>query len=237
MFTGLTLPLPNHLIFLVQVLLTGAIPTYAIRFGTFDLLKAQVTDSRGVLSPGQRMICGLGAGVAEAVLVVTTIETLKVRLIADQKKKTPRFRGLQHAAVTIVREEGVAGVYKGLGPTVCKQGSNQAIRFFVMESLRGVYSGGDNSVQIPYYMVAMFGAMAGGASVLGNTPIDVVKTRMQSGGHQSSLECVRQLAGSEGLRGFYKGCLPRLNRVCLEVALAFTIFDTVQNCFRKIWPS
>ena len=77
----------------------------------------------------------------------------------------------------------------------------------------------------------------GGASVLGNTPIDVIKTRMQSGGHQSSLECVRQLAGSEGLRGFYKGCLPRLNRVCLEVALAFTIFDTVQNCFRKIWPS
>ena len=73
--------------------------------------------------------------------------------------------------------------------------------------------------------------------MLGNTPIDVIKTRMQSGGHTSSLECVRQLAGSEGLRGFYKGCLPRLNRVCLEVALAFTIFDTVQNCFRKIWPS
>ena len=76
----------------------------------------------------------------------------------------------------------------------------------------------------------------GGASVLGNTPIDVVKTRMQSGRYRSSLECVQHLARSEGVRGFYKGCLPRLNRVCLEVALAFTIFDTVQDLFKKVWP-
>ena len=54
-----------------------------------------------MLSPGQRMVCGLGAGMTEAVLVVTWIETL----IADQKKPKPRFRGLFHAAATIVREE------------------------------------------------------------------------------------------------------------------------------------
>ena len=51
------------------------------------------------------MLCGLGAGVAEATLVVTWIETLKVRLIADQRRKEPRFRGLFHAASTIVKEE------------------------------------------------------------------------------------------------------------------------------------
>ena len=51
------------------------------RFGTFDHLKGLVSGGRGVLSPGQRMLCGLGAGVTEAVLVVTWIETLKVRII------------------------------------------------------------------------------------------------------------------------------------------------------------
>ena len=81
---------------------------------------------------------------------------------------------------------------------------------------------------------ANFDLFSGGASVLGNTPIDVVKTRMQSGKYTSSLECVKQLAKKEGVRGFYKGCLPRLNRVCLEVALAFTIFDQVQSLFRKV---
>lgn len=98
-------------------------------------------------------------------------------MIADQRKKTPRFKGLFHAASTIVREEvrvishhyliylpclkGVGGLYKGLGPTVTKQGSNQAIRFFVMESLRNIYTGGDLGKQVPYYVVAMFGAFAG----------------------------------------------------------------------------
>ena len=55
----------------------------------------------------------------------------------------------------------MTGIYKGVGPTVCKQGSNQAIRFFMMESLRGLYTGGDLSIQVPYYMVALFGAVAG----------------------------------------------------------------------------
>ena len=75
---------------------------------------------------------------------------------------------------------------------------------------------------------------SGGCSVLGNTPIDVVKTRMQSGKYNSSIECIKQTFMKEGPRGFYKGCLPRLNRVCLEVGLAFTIFDTVQSVFKKI---
>ena len=71
------------------------------RFGTFDYLKQVVTGGEGVLSPVQRMMCGLGAGMTEAALVVTWIETLKVRLIVDQKK-TKRFRGLYHAAASML---------------------------------------------------------------------------------------------------------------------------------------
>ena len=79
----------------------------------------------------------------------------------------------------------MSGLYKGLGPTVVKQGSNQAIRFFVMESLRTWYTEGRADQSVPYYLVALFGAMAGGASVLGNTPVDVLKTRMQSGKYRN----------------------------------------------------
>ena len=71
----------------------------------FDNLKSQLTGPEGQLSPVSRMLCGLCAGIAEATLVVTWIETLKVRLISDQKRRKPRFRGLMHAATTIVREE------------------------------------------------------------------------------------------------------------------------------------
>lgn len=60
-----------------------------------------------------------------------------------------------------------------------KQGSNQAIRFCVMETLKDWYRGGDKNVPIPKLVVGAFGACAGALSVFGNTPIDVVKTRMQ----------------------------------------------------------
>ena len=89
----------------VQVLLTGTVPTYSVRFGVFDSLKATQVGADGQLSPVRRMLCGLCAGVAEAALVVTWIETLKVRLISDQRRRVPRYRGLAHAATSIARTE------------------------------------------------------------------------------------------------------------------------------------
>ena len=68
---------------------------------------------------------------------------------------------------------------EGVTATIMKQGSNQAIRFFVMESLKDWYRGGDNTKPVNKLLVGSFGAIAGAASVFGNTPIDVVKTRMQ----------------------------------------------------------
>lgn len=48
-----------------------------------------------------------------------------------------------------------------------------------MGTLKDLYSGGDSSVPVPKLITGVFGGIAGAASVFGNTPIDVVKTRMQ----------------------------------------------------------
>lgn len=74
---------------------------------------------------------------------------------------------------------GLRGCYQGLTATVIKQGSNQAIRFFVMETLKDWYRGDDKQKKVPTLVTGLFGAIAGTASVYGNTPVDVVKTRMQ----------------------------------------------------------
>jgi solute carrier family 25 citrate transporter 1 len=66
---------------------------------------------------------------------------------------------------------------------MAKQGSNQAIRFYVMETLKDWYRDGDPNVKVSKPIVGIFGAVAGAASVYGNTPIDVVKTRMQVSNH------------------------------------------------------
>lgn len=53
------------------------------------------------------------------------------------------------------------------------------IRFFVYENLKHWIQGDDYGKDIGTIKTALCGATAGAASVFGNTPIDVIKTRLQ----------------------------------------------------------
>ena len=57
-----------------------------MRFGSFEYFKKSAVDEAGNLSPGARLLCGLGAGISEAILAVTPMETVKVRIIPDEVK-------------------------------------------------------------------------------------------------------------------------------------------------------
>ena len=123
-----------------------------------------------------------------------------------------------------------------------KQSTNQAIRFGVMISLKNWYRGDDPNREIPLYLSGIFGGIAGAASVFGNTPIDVIKTRMQGLDahlYKNSWDCTVKLYQSDGLKGFYKGTIPRMGRVVLDVAIVFTLFDYLKPKMTvmtdKIW--
>ncbi|KAK9880674.1 hypothetical protein WA026_011910 [Henosepilachna vigintioctopunctata] len=222
----------------LSVLIYGSIPKSAVRFGSFEFFKNHLADEHYELGPINRLLCGLGAGVAEAIFAVTPMETVKVKFINDQRSPNPRFKGFFHGVGIIVREQGIGGVYKGLTATIMKQGSNQAIRFYVMESLKQWYKGDDKNKKVPKYIVGAFGAVAGAASVFGNTPLDVVKTRMQgleASKYKNTLDCALKIWSQEGPFAFYKGTVPRLGRVCLDVAITFMIYDSFMELFNKVW--
>lgn len=221
------------------MLLYGSIPKSGVRFGSFETMKGLLVDANGKLSSQASFIAGLCAGVSEAVFVVTPMETIKVKFINDQRSANPKYKGFLHGVGMIIKEHGFKGVYQGLTPTILKQGSNQAIRFCTMDTLKDWYRGGDKDVHIPKLMVGVFGVCAGAASVFGNTPIDVVKTRMQgleASKYKNSLDCLRQIWKNEGPTAFYKGTVPRLSRVCLDVGITFMIYDSLSELFNRVWP-
>lgn len=49
------------------------------RFGVFEFLSNKMRDESGKLDSKRGFLCGLGAGVAEAILVVCPMETVKVK--------------------------------------------------------------------------------------------------------------------------------------------------------------
>lgn len=77
------------------------------RFGSFEALKKQAVDERGNLSPQMRVLCGLGAGVCEAIFAVTPMETVKVKFINDQRSANPKFKGFFHGVRHIIKEQGL----------------------------------------------------------------------------------------------------------------------------------
>jgi solute carrier family 25 citrate transporter 1 len=222
----------------LSVLVYGSIPKSAVRFGAFEQFKQQLVDEKGNLAPSSRLLCGLGAGVSEAILAVTPMETVKVKFINDQRSANPKFKGFYHGVRCIIAEQGIRGCYQGVTATIMKQGSNQAIRFYVMESMKDWYREGDPKKPVPKLLVGAFGALAGATSVVGNTPLDVVKTRMQgleASRYKNTLDCAKQIWTKEGPRAFYKGTIPRMSRVCLDVAITFMIYDSFMEYFNQVW--
>lgn len=69
--------------------------------------------------------------------------------------------------------------------------------------------------------------------------MDVIKTNMQglkSSQYKSTWDCAVQIAKTEGIKGFYKGTVPRLGRVVLDVAITFTLYDYITRAILSVWP-
>jgi solute carrier family 25 citrate transporter 1 len=111
--------------------LSGIVPKMAIRFASFEAYKGWLADaSTGKTSTGGIFLAGLGAGTTEAIAVVTPMEVVKIRLQAQMHSladplETPRYRNAGHAVYTIVREEGVGTLYRGVSLTALRQATNQ----------------------------------------------------------------------------------------------------------------
>lgn len=96
---------------------------------------------------GSVFLAGLGSGVTEAVLVVTPTEMCKVRMQAEiapaatvftatlsgrgapatTAAAVSKYENVLQTAALVAREEGLGALYKGLVPTVLRQGCNQVI--------------------------------------------------------------------------------------------------------------
>ena len=154
-------------------LLMFAPPKNYVRFGTYEYVAANILTEK---TRKNNFLCGICAGAAEAVMVVTPQETLKTKLIHDKLSAEPKYRNLFHGIYSIVQAQGLGGIYKGVVPTLMKQSSNQGVRFVVFEDTKKALTN-----VIPYKVAVdlLSGAFAGFCSTMANNPVDVVKTKLQ----------------------------------------------------------
>lgn len=157
----------------------------------------------------ESIVIGFVAG-GTAQLVASPFDLVKVRLVGDAglPKQQRRYKGLVNGFMTIYREQGIKGMWKGSGPAIQRGalvnlGELSTYDVAKQNIVQRSIAGGDT-----VYGHVLSSLCSGFVSSLISTPADVVKSRMMNQSTQvyaSSFDCLRQCWKLEGMRGLYRG--------------------------------
>lgn len=187
---------------------------------------------------GVRLIGGGLSGITAASMTYP-LDLVRTRLAAQTN--TAYYRGISHALYAICRDEGVKGLYKGLGATLLGVGPSIAISFCVYETLRSHWQ-----IERPYDSPVLIslacGSLSGIASSTITFPLDLVRRRMQLEGaagrarvYQTGLfGTFGHIVRTESLRGLYRGILPEYCKVVPSVGIVFMTYETLKSILTEL---
>ena len=151
---------------------------------------------------------------------------VKIRL-QQQRGLAPellKYKGPIHCATSIVREEGLLGLWASAALTIMRNGINQSVMFTAKNSFDGLLwkkHDGDGRVLLPWQSM-ISGFLAGTAGPICTGPFDVVKTRLMAQSrsvetgevkYKGMFHALRTIFVEEGLLALWKGLIPRLMRI------------------------
>lgn len=208
-----------------STLILGTACKAGVRFLSFDAIRSRLVDERGILSPGRGILAGMLAGAVESIVAVTPTERIKTALIDDAKSGHGQFRGGFDATRSIITNQGLSGLYRGLVSTTMKQAATSAVRMGSYNVLKEAA----RKNQLPQNSTTTFalGAFAGTITVYATQPFDTIKTRAQSARGATTTEAFRSVLLHSGIRGFWSGSSMRLGRLVFSGGIVFTVYEKV----------
>ncbi|KAJ7529290.1 hypothetical protein O6H91_15G042600 [Diphasiastrum complanatum] len=185
------------------------------------LLKGEEVQS---LSVAKTALIGGTAGIIGQA-VASPADLVKVRMQSDGRLvklgHSPRYTGISDAFSKIIKNEGLFGLWRGVGPNVQRaclvnMGElacyDQAKQFVVSHGVLG-----DN-----IYAHTVAAMLSGLSATILSCPADVVKTRMMNqaidgkdgvAAYKHSLDCLTKTVKAEGVMALWKGFFPTWTRL------------------------
>ncbi|XP_017340457.1 mitochondrial glutamate carrier 1 [Ictalurus punctatus] len=224
--------------------LTLVTPEKAIKLAANDFFRQHLSKDGQKLTLIREMLAGCGAGTCQ-VIVTTPMEMLKIQLqdagrIAAQRKLMPqavspggsvevKSQTAMQLTRQLLREKGIAGLYKGLGATLLRDVPFSIIYFPLFANLNNLGKRGKDG-PAPFYVSFVSGCIAGSTAAVAVNPVDVIKTRLQSltrGSQEDTYsgvtDCISKILRKEGPSAFLKGAYCR----ALVIAPLFGIAQVV----------
>ncbi|KAJ7329189.1 hypothetical protein JRQ81_015363, partial [Phrynocephalus forsythii] len=217
--------------------LTLVTPEKAIKLAANDFFRHLLSQDGKELSLAKEMLAGCGAGTCQ-VVVTSPMEMLKIQLqdagrlgekgLAAASSHPPPGQpypsvstapSQRPSATVIARDllhsQGLAGLYKGLGATLLRDVPFSIIYFPLFANINKL---GQKSPEEKASFLHSFlsGCVAGSVAAVAVTPLDVLKTRIQTlkkglgeGTYSGITDCARKVWTHEGPAAFMKGAACR----------------------------
>jgi hypothetical protein len=177
------------------------------------------------------------AGATAAIVVDIFTYPLTVcftRLTADmaQEGQAREFNNLWDCMKKTGRAEGLLGLYRGMGISLCGIIPFYAISFPLNDVLKKKLPMDENA--IPTKLLA--GGLAAIMTMFLVYPTDTIRRRLAIAGtkgfakSQGTIHCIKHMYNENGAKGFYKGMSLNALKVAPQMAIQFLVYDKL-----KVW--
>ncbi|XP_019869473.1 mitochondrial folate transporter/carrier isoform X1 [Aethina tumida] len=194
----------------------------------------------------EHLIAGISGG-AISTLILHPLDLMKIRFaVNDGRTALPQYSSLTSAFYTIVKQEGVKGLYRGVTPNVWGSGSSWGFYFLFYNSIKNWIQAGDSQYPLGPSLHMLAASEAGVLTLLVTNPIWVVKTRLclqygtntvpSSQWYNGVGDALVKIYKTEGFRGYYRGFVPGIFGVT-HGALQFMTYEEMKafyNQYRKL---
>jgi len=197
----------------------------------------------------QHFCAGAVAGTV-ADTMMHPFDTINTRLKVQQSVQKSAGFNIMGVAKSVVKHEGVTGLFGGLSATLLCALPSTAIYFGVYEAVKrtGCRYVDEDMESLVYFTAGATSELAASVIVV---PFEVVKSRMQLGSnprlftggaiaavdnYSSAIQGLRKIKQAEGFGGLYAGYRPCVLLDCCYSALQFVVYERIQKQLSKTFP-
>lgn len=214
----------------------------SLRVGLYAPVRDFYHPQGGDIPLYKKILAGLTTGTI-GISVANPTDVVKIRLQGEghlPPGAKRRYTGTLNAFATIAKEEGVRGLWKGIGPNIVRNSVISAAELATYdEAKQTLLRTGFFEDNVATHILS--GLTAGFVATVVGSPVDVTKTRIMNqkvsaagvAEYSGALDCVTKIARNEGIRGFYKGFIPNFGRIGSWNVIMFLSFEQVKLLFAR----
>ncbi|KAA8909023.1 mitochondrial deoxynucleotide carrier [Sphaerosporella brunnea] len=174
-------------------------------------------------------------------LVIAPLDVVKIRLqlqphgtgtLKDAVVDGPTYRGIIHTMRTILRQEGIRGLWKGNIPAVLLYMTYSPVQFITLKECTLLMQRAAPQIpETPRNLVA--GGVAGAAATAATYPLDLLRTRFAAQGSEkvytSILHAIHHIYAHEGVKGYYRGLDAAIGQIVPYMSIFFCCYEATRS--------